>query len=234
MPITQDRLINLVAYADVLLSTIDELQDQTRRLAPLAEAVSNANSALAHRGEAADERTRQVIRDLRDTVTTLHNFITGIHIPVHLREKILEEKIHFSHAKNRNERMMNYKRAKANARADARTGGAASGFTDINDQAEVLATVPSVAPLTRAETMEITAKRIAALPAPPSGHKPMAQRMAEREAAPAAPAAQPMRTIMVNGEEVRTSAPPAADLAAPAFPPGQDIFGPPAPPAEPT
>jgi hypothetical protein len=114
MPIVQDRLIKLVAHANVLLDAFDGLKANTKALAPQA-AIIAANSALDH---VNDKPTKDVIQLLAATISQMASLFTEIEIPQELRNNISEERIHFKLHRKANEHMRNYVKYKRIAEAN--------------------------------------------------------------------------------------------------------------------
>ena len=114
MPIVQDRLIKLVAHADVLLDAFDMLRIQTKKLTPQA-AIMSANAALDH---VNDKPTREVIQLLSATISQMVSLLTEIEIPQELRNNISEERLHFKLHRKANEHLANFKKYKRKAEAD--------------------------------------------------------------------------------------------------------------------
>ena len=117
MPISQDRLITLVAHADTLLDAFDKLKQFTKAL-DIAETITIGNSAIVH---SEDPNTKQSIGQLLSTINNLVDYFTNIDIPQKLRDDIAEERIHFKKHRRANEYLANYKRIKQQTRINNET-----------------------------------------------------------------------------------------------------------------
>lgn len=108
MPITQDRMIRIVAHADAMLTIFDQLK-QTVRAAASAELFTRANSVLARTQDLA---AAGVLQDLKDALGTIYNLFADLEIPYTMRENIVEERTHFKSHRRANESLAIYRRLK--------------------------------------------------------------------------------------------------------------------------
>ena len=118
MPITQDRVINLVAYADVLLQTFDGMKTLMRYDDHVTKAMVDANSSLM-RDDVA-EPTKNNIRALMFIIEQMTDYIRVRDIPQYIRDGVAEERIHFKKHRKGNEHMANYRRALATVEKERR------------------------------------------------------------------------------------------------------------------
>lgn len=114
MPITQDRLITLVAHADTLLAEIDAARALAKANV-VREALALANSALSHLD---DPPARATIRQLMDTIAALTHQLSEIDIPQSLRDDVSRERIHFQKHRKANENIAYYQRYRRHAKRE--------------------------------------------------------------------------------------------------------------------
>ena len=108
MPITQDRLIKVVAYADTLLDIIDHTRDYVRQL-KLDETIMNINSIIDH---VDDINTKDALQSVKINLQSTLSLFTEIYVPQKLRDDVAEERIHFKQHAKHNLHMANYHRVK--------------------------------------------------------------------------------------------------------------------------
>jgi hypothetical protein len=108
MPISQNRLINLVAHADAMLDAFDRIKRYNKQL-NIGQILSNGNSVIEH---TSDDVARNTTIELVQTLGALYSAINDMEIPMSLRSNIIEERTHFKQHRKSNEYLANYKRTK--------------------------------------------------------------------------------------------------------------------------
>lgn len=98
MPISQDRIIDLVHQAQNLVDNIDQLQFVAERLKNVDFTIK-VNGAIDH---IADPITQDIVRELQTNLTYLLDHITTMVVPLPFRIRLVEERAHFKANAQRN------------------------------------------------------------------------------------------------------------------------------------
>ena len=115
MPISQERLITLIAHADTALSAFDSARKYIKGI-QLAETISELNSAKVH---TSDQTTKDILTKAVGDITTILTYVNEIEIPQELRDAIAKERLHFQQNRKKNDLMARYNRVRRSIQHNA-------------------------------------------------------------------------------------------------------------------